>query len=93
MWPGERATKKLNKEGDAGKVLPVAVAHTSSSEDTQQTSLAEGEGGKPVIRTDRAPDRNLACQARSIWAPAWARRPLEAPELEKGWKKGKIQEA
>lgn len=52
----------MDEESDNEIVLRggrvVAVTHAASSEDTQQTSLAKGEGGKQVIGTDRAPARS-----------------------------------
>lgn len=53
----------MDEESDNEKVLlgeegVMAVTHAASSEDTQQTSLAKGEGGKQVIGTDRAPARS-----------------------------------
>lgn len=66
---GCRLQRSWDRESDDRKVFSGRegrLSHAASSEDTQKTSLAKGEGGKLVIKTDRAPERSLGRQARSI---------------------------
>lgn len=80
------ATEELGRESDDRKVFSGREGQLSppaSSEDTQKTPLATGEGGQQVIKADRAPERSLGRQAGSIGAPSWAQEALEAPEQEK----------
>lgn len=94
-WGGlQRSWTRKTMEGKCSRGgQGTGCPHTIWPEDTQKTSLAKGEGGKQVMKPDRAPARSLGCQASSTRAPSWAQRALEAPEQEKEWKKVKVQGA